>query len=287
MSMVVRNLPDFDAGMVREHASRVLGSRGFSGSGRMSRFLRFVVERTLEGRGEELKEYLIGLEIFDRNESFDPRLDPIVRVEARRLRSKLKTYYETEGREDALVIEVPTGRYVPRFGPRVSAAKAGVPLATAPAGGIAVLPFANLSRDPDNEYFSDGLTEELIHALTKVDGLRVVAWNSAAKLKDRQEDITHIGLELNVGAVLMGSVRTSGGRVRVMARLIEVSSGSFLWSEMFDRQIDDLLAIQEEISRAIVETLRIRLIGHPCSARVCAVRSIPRWPMPTRRWRPG
>ncbi|HVX66599.1 MAG TPA: tetratricopeptide repeat protein [Bryobacteraceae bacterium] len=232
----------------------------------MRRFLRFVVEQTLEGRGGELKEYLLGLEIFDRDEKFDPRIDPIVRVEARRLRAKLKTYYETDGRDETLRIELPTGSYVPRFGSRAAAAEPEAVAAAAPAGGIAVLPFANLSREPDSEYFSDGLTEELIHALTKVDGLRVVAWNSAAKLRDRQDDITQIGRELKVAAVLMGSIRTSGGRLRVMARLIEVASGSFLWSETFDRQMEDLFAIQEEISRAIVNTLRIRLIG-PRSAR--------------------
>lgn len=222
----------------------------------MCRFLRFAVERALDGRGGELKEYLVGVEIFDRDESFDPRVDPIVRVEARRLRAKLKSYYEKEGREDSLRIELPTGGYTPRFCPRQEEA----PPAPAAPGTIAVLPFVNLSPEPENEYFSDGLTEELIHALTKLEGLRVVAWNSAAKMKGREEDIPSVGRQLNVGSVLVGSVRRSGGRLRVTVRLIETCTGFHLWSETYDRQIEDLFAIQEEISRAIVDNLRIKLI---------------------------
>src|SRR4051812_47265706 len=105
----------------------------------MCRLLRFCVGEVLAGRGDSLKEYLLGVEVFDRGDAFDPRLDPIVRVEARRLRAKLKTYYEGEGLDDSLLIELPTGCYAPRF----------VTRGATPAGrGIAVLPFANLSADP-------------------------------------------------------------------------------------------------------------------------------------------
>jgi serine/threonine-protein kinase len=250
---------------------KIVASPAFQGSGRMCRFLRFAVEHTLSGGGASLKEYLLGITIFDRDESFDPRVDPIVRVEARRLRAKLKLYYETDGREDALIIELPTGSYVPRFRLRSAGGEpepAPVTVATAAQTNIAVLPFANLSPGPDTEYFSDGLTEELIHALTKVEGLRVVAWSTAAKLKDRQDDIYAIGRQLNVGAVLVGSVRSSGGRLRIMARLVDTGTGYYLWSETYDRQVEDLFAIQEEISRAIVGTLRIRLIGARASESI-------------------
>jgi serine/threonine protein kinase/tetratricopeptide (TPR) repeat protein len=120
---------------------------------------------------------------------------------------------------------------------------------------IAVLPFANVSPDPDSEYFSDGLTEELIHELTRVQGLKVVAWNSAAQLRGREHDIQAIGEQLNVHAVLVGSVRKAGERVRIAARLVETAKGYYLWSETYDRQIQDLFAIQEEIARAIAQTL--------------------------------
>jgi len=250
-------LKTIDSALVRSHTAKILASAGFSGSDRMSRFLRFAVETALAGRGAELKEYLLGIEVFDRRENFDPRIDPIVRVEARRLRSKLKAYYKEDGSRDSIVIELPTGSYLPRF--RQANFTPAVPAAT--GGDIVVLPFANLSPDPDTEYFSDGLTEELIHALTKMKGLRVVAWSTAEKLKDRQDDIPSIGRQLNVDAVLAGNVRNSGGRLRIMARLIDTASGLYLWSEVYDRQLEDVFAIQEEISRAIADTLQIRFGG--------------------------
>ncbi len=120
---------------------------------------------------------------------------------------------------------------------------------------IAVLPFANLGSTPENEYFSDGLTEELIQALTRVRGLQVVAWHSAAQLKGRERDVQTVGRDLNVSGVLTGTVRRAGDRVRIGARLIDVSTGFILWSETYDRQIEDVFGIQEEIARAIVDTL--------------------------------
>ena len=126
---------------------------------------------------------------------------------------------------------------------------------------VAVLPFADLGGKPENEYFSDGLTEELIHALTKVPGMRVVAWNTAAQLRDRQQDMRAIRDQLHVGTVLTGSVRIAGPSLRVRAQLIDTASGVYLWSETFDRSMQDVFAIQEEIARAIVRTLRVQLTG--------------------------
>ena len=225
----------------------------------MRRFLRFTVEQSLGGKCEQLKEYLIGLEVFDKRSSYDPRLDPIVRVEARRLRSKLKEYYETEGQADEVVIELPTGSYIPEFRERRPPPPRARPQ-PAPSA-VAVLPFADLAGSADSDYFADGLTEELIHGLTRVPGLRVVAWNSAAQLRGRQHDLTAIGEQLKVGAVLTGSVRRSGERLRVGVQLIETASGVYLWSESYDRQLQDAFAIQDEISRAIVAALRLQLAG--------------------------
>jgi TolB-like protein/Flp pilus assembly protein TadD len=245
---------------VEEHLQRILASKEFASSARMSRFLRFAVERALSGHSEQLKEYVLGVEVFDRKASYDPRVDPIVRVEARRLRSKLESYYAGEGSADELIIDFPKGTYAPAFRERAqSVAPAGTPR----AGAIAVLPFSNLSSEPDTEYFSDGLTEELIHGLTKLDGLMVVAWNSAARLKGQPYDVREIGRQLSVSTVLVGSVRGSGERLRVMAQLVDTSNGRYLWSETYERQIEDLFAIQEEISRAIVKTLQLKLIAPP------------------------
>src|SRR3954452_10585612 len=104
-----------DADLVRQCVARILDSSFFSGSARMRSFLRFVVERTLSGAGAGLKEYVLGIEIFGRKDLFDPRVDAVVRVEARRLRLRLRAYYESEGSLDPMVIELPTGSYMPRF----------------------------------------------------------------------------------------------------------------------------------------------------------------------------
>jgi TolB-like protein/Flp pilus assembly protein TadD len=252
---------------IRQQLECILNHGLFRRSERMARFLRVAVERTLDGKGDELKEYLIGVEVFDRKGPYDPRVDPIVRVEARRLRAKLKQYYEGDGAEDPVLIEFARGTYAPRF---VLRREAPAPVEAASAAGVvttAVLPFANLSPNPDNVYFSDGLTEELIHALTKVPGLRVVAWNTAAQMRDRSGDLTAIRQELKAGTVLTGSVRIAGARLRVRAQLIETSSGIYLWSETYDREMQEVFAIQEEIAGAIVQTLRVQLAGPPVRGR--------------------
>ncbi|HTA43485.1 MAG TPA: protein kinase [Bryobacteraceae bacterium] len=124
---------------------------------------------------------------------------------------------------------------------------------------IAVLPFLNLSSDKENEYFSDGLAEEIINALTKIDNLRVTARTSAFVFRGGQQDVQQIGETLHVANVLEGSVRKSGNRVRISVQLIEVAEGNTLWSERYDREMTDVFEIQDEISQAIVGKLKVQL----------------------------
>ncbi len=124
---------------------------------------------------------------------------------------------------------------------------------------IAVLPLANRSADPENEYFSDGMTEEIINALAKVPGLQVASRSSCFAFKGKQVDIREVGEKLGVASVLEGSVRKVGNRIRITAQLISVENGYHLWSETYDRQLEDVFAIQDEISRAIVDALKLRL----------------------------
>jgi serine/threonine-protein kinase len=121
---------------------------------------------------------------------------------------------------------------------------------------IAVLPFANLSGDPEQEYFCDGITEELINALTQVDGLRVVARTSSFAFKGKHEDIREIGRRLSVDKLVEGSVRKAGGRLRITAQVVNVADGYHVWSEKFDREMKDIFAIQDEISSQIAGKLR-------------------------------
>ncbi|MGA7991281.1 MAG: protein kinase, partial [Thermoanaerobaculia bacterium] len=143
-----------------------------------------------------------------------------------------------------------------------------------PDGGpsVAVLPFRNLSPEKDSEYLSDGLSEEIIHALMKVETLHVAARTSSFAFKDKSEDVRAIGERLGVRSVLEGSVRQAGGRLRVTAQLIDVTSGYQLWSERFDRTLDDVFAVQDEIARAIANTLRVRLFGGDSTPRAAAPR---------------
>jgi len=272
---------------IEDQIARILASPVFAKSDRMSRFLNFISDRTLEGRNEDLKEYTIALEVFDKSEDFDPRIDPTVRSEARRLRAKLAEYYETANGDDKVLIDLPKGAYVPVFtGRELTAEKPSrvrapywiavlailiVALAaalwwrsrrhemSARPRSIAVLPFENLSTDPANEPFSDGLTEEILNALANAPGLKVVARTSAFAFKGKHEDIRSIGKKLNVDMVLEGSVRRQGDQVRITPQLINVTDGYHLWSAEYDRSWKDLFAVQREIAESIARMLGTKL----------------------------
>ncbi len=126
---------------------------------------------------------------------------------------------------------------------------------------IAILPFVNVSPDAENEYFCVGLAEELLNALMKLDKLRVAARTSAFSFKGRETDVRQIGQALNVSTVLEGSVRKAGNRLRINVQLISVADGYHLWSERYDRNLEDVFEIQEEIALAIVDALKVKLLG--------------------------
>src|SRR6516162_4618611 len=188
--------PTNTAGKIREHLSAILTSEIFIRSERLSRFLRYVVERTLEGRGKEINEYSIGVEVYDRPTAFDPRIDSTVRVEAGRLRAKLREYYEAEGRDSAIRIQLPKGSYSPSF--REIASRSEKAEAKSDAAGretfksIAVLPFADLSPAHDQEYFGYGIAEELMFALSRLRQLLVASQTSVFALKETLQDVREI-----------------------------------------------------------------------------------------------
>jgi non-specific serine/threonine protein kinase len=132
---------------------------------------------------------------------------------------------------------------------------------------IAVLPFVNMSRDEENEYFSDGLTEELLNVLAKVPELKVTGRTSSFAFKGKQEDARDIGQKLGVATLLEGSVRKAGNRVRITAQLIKAADGFHLWSETYDRVIDDIFAVQDDIARSVSQALRVKLLGAPAASK--------------------
>src|SRR5271168_1038848 len=301
--------PDICVEAVQAELEKILSSPGFANADRLSRFLRFSVSEYLTGQTDRLKESLLGVEVFGRKPSYDPRVDAVVRTEAVKLRARIREYYDTEGAEDPLIIDLPKGGYIPKFRlrekepvPEASVSTPVIPpvaaLDVVPEPGrlwpryltavaivvavfsvaiymgtrdrqvrahgpienaIVVLPFADLSPDRDQEYFCDGMTEEIIDSLTQVGGFRVVARTSAFAFKGKQQDIREIGKKLNVGAVLEGSVRKDGNLLRVTAQLNSVADGYHLWSETYERELKDVFAVQDEIAKAIVNTLQLKL----------------------------
>jgi TolB-like protein/Tfp pilus assembly protein PilF len=273
---------------VERHLEKIISSKPFAGSERMIRFLRFIVDQTLAGKAAEIKEYTIGIAAFDRPASFDPRSDAVVRVEARRLRSKLAEYYQDEGKSDSIRIDLPKGAYVPVIQQQAPAVNlpasepathwAGpamvvfaltivsllvfraIQVAKSPGifpahvNSIAVLPFVDMSEKRDQEYFCEGMTEEVIHTLAQIPGLRVPARTSVYRL--RNADIPEVGRQLHVETVLEGSVRKEGDNLRVTAQLIRVSDNTHLWSETYDQTTKTVFSIQQSIARAIVDKLR-------------------------------
>jgi len=268
--------------------------------------------------GDTVKEYSIATEALGKRADFDPRLDPIVRIQAGKLRARLARYYETEGAADPIRIDLAKGRYIPLFTrspelqPRtlpVDAQAAETIVASPPnaetllpasgarqkylwavatavvvistiaiwfvstrnrshlrpasfSASTAVLPFQNLGNNRDDEYFSDGLTEELISSLARVPGLHLIGRTSAFQFQGKTIDIREIGQKLGVGTVLEGTVRRSGARLRITAQLSDTTLGTVVWSETYDRDVKDALAIQSSIAQAITAALKINLTSN-------------------------
>jgi TolB-like protein/Flp pilus assembly protein TadD len=259
----------------------MVASETFRRTERPARFLRHLVEARLRGESHLLKESVLGTEVFERPASWDPRLDPIVRQEAGRLRKRLAAYYANGGASAVVRIELPVGSYVPVF-QRISSepiipanrqriwtvaiaavlslfaliAWRAIPQRES-TPSIAVLPFANLSADPSNQYFADGLTDEITDSLAGLKSVRVIARSSAFQFKGQTKDIREVGRLLNVTNVLEGSVERSGDRVRIVAHLERVSDGSLLWSNTYERKATDLFAIQSELAAGIAGGLKV------------------------------
>jgi serine/threonine-protein kinase len=249
---------------VREQLKRVVNSPGLVSSARLTRFLTHIVNRTLDRDPGSLKEFSIAMEVFDRTSDYDPNIDAIVRVEARRLRSKLKAYYEEgPGRSDPVLIGLRPGSYVPIFRwlekkPEQQRQEIGTAIESRRAS-VAVLPFVNMSPEPEQDYFCDGISEEIINTLTRVSGLNVIARTSAFQFKGVSVDIREVGQRLGADLVIEGSVRKAGIQLRITAQAIHSESGHHLWSETFRRELKDVFAIQEGIAESIAGLLRVHM----------------------------
>jgi adenylate cyclase len=274
---------------IRAQLDRMLASAGFASTDRLSRFLRYVVERALSGEAGQLKEYVIGREVFDRNEDYDPRLDSIVRVEAGRLRSKIDEYYNGAGRGDGVIIQLRRGSYAPVFelpntpaisGPSEPAQRGvstgrwrlgiGVIAATlvvaaivvwrtgiwataerpAPTQTIAVLPFASYSGDQAEQLLAARLTDAVTGELARIGTLGVVSHTSALQFSGVRRPLREIAKALDATLILEGTVSGEPGRVRVQVRLVDGTRDRKYWVEDFEGTAADLPDLQRRIARA-------------------------------------
>jgi TolB-like protein/Tfp pilus assembly protein PilF len=264
---------------VRTQLQRILASRTFAETDRLRKLLRFLVEETICGRGSTLKEYLVGGEVFGRPESFDPRSDSIVRVQARNLRKLLAEYYDVEGQKDRVRVSIPKGSYAPVFvyssakesrrRPRILWLVAAAFVAafglwagfqwygSGRAASLAVLPFTNLSGESRYDYLAEAVSEDLTTGLAKIPRLHVAARTSASRFRRSELDVREIGRQLNVAALLEGSLRRTGDNVIVTAQLVSSADGYHLWSESFERPLSALPTIQAEIMTDVAGALNV------------------------------
>jgi adenylate cyclase len=228
---------------IREELERILSSPKFAGAGQVRRFLRFAVEETVAGRQNQIKQYTIGIEALGRRPDFDPTEDPIVRIEAGRVRRALAHYYQHQGRHDAIRILIPKGAYVPVFQTNDtspikdnSTARASPsagredPIPALPKGpGIVVLPFDLLTDNKDQVYFAEGLAEMLVVALTRFPDFLIIGPLSRKRLRRQFADLRAICRQYGVEFALGGSLHKHGYKLRVMLTLVDASTGGTLW----------------------------------------------------------
>jgi serine/threonine-protein kinase len=276
---------------VQDQLEKVLASEAFRNAPRLSEFLRFSVGAALRGEAGQIKEYLIGVEVFPRGPDYDPRIDPVVRVEARRLRAKLREYYEQEGRQDALRIHFPKGGYAPVFesretAPSTAGSKAWRRLPSRrslllAAGGaaaaavvylfdgsrtgspsrIAVLPMRAYAPtdSEDVQRLADGIVEAILRDLSAHQDLSVVSWPTAAGYRAAGKGVPEISRELGAARLAAVWVRRYPERLVVSVHVVDGAADRKLWAEAYELPPETQVAPAElphKISSQLLERLR-------------------------------
>lgn len=277
---------------VRAQLERLLSSQALGGSEQLKRLLKLVVERTLDGQSELLKEYNLGLEVFQRAADYDPKVDPIVRVQARRLRAKLDEYYAGEGAHDPVSIQIPKGAYVPAFGLTKGSstpAFASQPSArrrtwtavvlgaltlagamflwisnrrSVPAADIdssvAVLPMKSFAEG--REGIANEVSEVLTTQLAKNSKLRVLSRTTASKYRETPASLPEIARTLGVRWIVEGGVGAEGNRAYMKLRVVDSQTDRKVWANVFDCQVSELVAVNaraaDDIAAAIIAQIR-------------------------------
>lgn len=257
---------------INSHLNKLAASSVFAQAGRLVRFLRYVVGESLENRGGQVNQYALAMELYNRDKRFDPATDSIVRVDAGRLRTKLREYYDTDGQADSVQFELPKGKYAVKIhvdstissnapAASIDVAKntenssANIKQSLPGKFSIVVLPIEALSKDTQDEELADGITTEVINALGHAGGLDVISRRSAFAYKGLNKDAREVGQELNINYVVEGSLRKAGKRVRVAVALIDARSNHQVWAESYDYDMGDPLELEDKIGRTLATTL--------------------------------
>lgn len=252
--------------VIREQLGRILASSEFHATDTMRDFLRFVVEEKLAGRSHRIKGYTVAVEVFGRPEDFDPTYDPVVRIQAGRLRRALERYYLVAGAQEPILIDIPKGRYIPRFTAQPAVPASLNPHPVAPARDqlsvtvgprVAVVPFENLTRDPEQLFLTVGLTEELITELNRFQDIAVVPCQSALRPPGTPSDPVDLARAVGARFLLRGAVRRDAETVKVSARLIDTVDGRQVWadSSTHSAAASELIATQEQIANGVVAAI--------------------------------
>lgn len=249
--------------LVRAELERLCEDTLFRDTTRMKRFLRYVTEETLAGRGGRLKGYVIGVEVFDRPDDFDPQADTIVRVQAGQLRRRLDLYYAERGQDAQVRILVPKGRYAPTFEMRQTPKidekidlqdiyRLTDSSASDPRPCIAVMTLDDLSPSPKSgdTHFADGVSAEIVNALVQFRSMRIITLSPTVSTSSAGRSVREVGTEYGAGFILSGSVRRDGHVFRVTVSLIRCETGEHLFSRVYDREFQPggLFSLQEEIA---------------------------------------
>jgi len=245
---------------VRAHLGRILASRSLARSESLSSFLRFAVEETLSGRGERLKGRVIAVHALGRNKTFDPRTDPIVAIQAGRLRRALDQYYEHEGSGELMRIELPKGSYQPTFRqvdhPLGNGEMVGKPLSTA-RPSVAVIPLVDLDAKVDDDYFAVGLSQELVASIASFQELRVIAVPPLETGDSVAKVASSLCRESGVRFVLSGTLRRTSTSLILGMQLTDALSAAVVWTEKIKRELTapQLTDLQEDVAQQVASTV--------------------------------
>jgi TolB-like protein/Tfp pilus assembly protein PilF len=253
-----------DREIVEGCLKKILSSAVFEHSPRQQRLLSYLVSHALAPEAQPLKGYTIGVEVFDRGTGFDPSMEPIVRVEAARLRNKLREYYVGEGWDDPVVIELPKGGYHLHIGLRTYPVPLAAPDSPAqtkpkPPLSFAVLPFSCHGSALGLDALAYGLGENLITELSRLPGLHVLSRKSSAATVETGASATELGERLGVRYLIEGSIQAVGRRASIIVHLVETESGRTVCGERFERDFDDVLKLQNEIVQCAIASIQQKL----------------------------